>query len=112
MGQIAKTYIAVFLLVLFAAIGAGVIVASFNASDAEKYNMDCVTAIEQHDFSDSIINACKAKAAEDGYTLNVSKIDANNDGHTDMAECVLHYKYAIPFLNADGVDHFARAYAR
>lgn len=112
MGQIAKTYIGIFLMVLFCAVGAGVIVASINASDAEKYNADCVTAIEQHDFADSIIEACKAKAQTDGYTLEVRKLDTNNDGYIDMCECILHYKYAIPFLNSDGVDHFARAYAR
>ena len=112
MGQIAKTYIAVFLMILFTAVGAGVIIASMNASNAEKYNADCVTAIEQHAFSDSIIEACKTKAAKDGYTLDVTKLDTNNDGYTDMCECVLYYKYSIPFLNSEGKDHFARAYAR
>ncbi len=112
MGQIAKTYIAIFLMVLFAGIGAGIIVASLNASNAEKYNADCVTAIEQSNFSDSVIDACKTKAAQDGYTLDVTKMDTDKDGYTDLAECILHYKYTIPFLNSSGVEHFARAYAR
>lgn len=112
MDQVFKTGITVFLIFAFLYMGVGIISASIDSAAAEQYTSDAAIQIESYNFSDSIINSCIQNAADKGYTMTITKIDSDGDGHTDMAEIITRYDFSLMINNLATDQHIVRAYAR
>lgn len=112
MEQISKTFLGIIILLLVTFSGVGIISASIDAAHAEEYASDVASVIEASNYSNNVIQICKDKAAEAGYTLEVTLKDIDNDGHNDMAEVIVNYKYTIAILNITGTEHQAKAFSR
>lgn len=110
MENIFKTYLGIFLIFTGIFVSAGIISASISASNAVSFHADVIKEIEDCNFAQSVIDACKESAKSAGYELTVQPIkDAN--GRTVMAEVILDYEYNLPFLNLF-TDHEKRGFAR
>ncbi len=109
---IPKSFLIITLMLLFSFTLSAIISVSVNATAAEQYTCDAVALIEQYNFSDSVIDACKTNAKKQGYTMEVNTIDSDCDGFIDLAEVITGYDYTIKILNITNQKHYARAYAR
>lgn len=113
MEQIFKTGITLFCLVLFILLGLGMISASIDSNAAEQFTADAAKQIEEYNYSDNIITACKQNAQSRGYNMDVHPFDTNGDGRNDMAEIITHYNFKLSFkADADAKIHSVRVYAR
>ncbi|SDB18509.1 hypothetical protein [Eubacterium oxidoreducens] len=112
MEQIPKSFLALFLMILFLVVGVGVITVALDAAAAQRYTADATAMIEQYNFSDAAIATCKETAKEKGYNLSVLVMDCNNDGVRDMAELKTTYTYSMQLLLIDRQSHVIRSYAR
>lgn len=110
MKQIPIIYISLFLIMLGVVVTTGIIQANMVALRATEFHMDAVAEIENSNFADSVIDACKLQADECGYELTVEKFE-DDKGITNMAEVILCYDYSIPFLNINN-RYYKRGYAR
>ena len=110
MKQIPIIYISLFLIMLGVVVTTGIIQANMVALRATEFHMDAVAEIENSNFADPVIDACKLQAGECGYELNVEKFE-DDKGITNMAEVILCYDYSIPFLNINN-RYYKRGYAR
>lgn len=111
MGQIIKTYLGIFFILLMGMVGIGIVTAGVQSSAARNYHADVITEIECSNFNDGVIEACKQQAEAAGYTLKVNTMDYDANGHIKTAEIILVYDYAIPVLNLI-TDHEVRGFAR
>lgn len=101
MKEIISIYSALFILILNMASGLSIAVATEQVEQAKSYKTEVVAEIENSNFNPTVIDACRTKAAERGYTLSVESCvyDAAHDIQT--AEVVLTYKYAMPLFGVD-----------
>ncbi len=67
MGQVMKSYLGIFFLLVMGLVGIGIVAAGMEANAARNYHADVVTEIECSNFSPAVIHACKAQAQEAGY---------------------------------------------
>lgn len=111
MGQVIKTYLGLFFLLVMGLVGIGVVTAGVQSSAARNYHADVISEIENSNFNDSVIGACVQQAQDSGYDLQVKTMDYDTDGHIKTAEVILGYDYAIPVLNLV-TDHEIRGFAR
>lgn len=110
MEHIPKVYIGLFLIFINVFLAVGVVSANINTSKATTFHADCIDEIENSNFSPTVIEKCKESASDIGYTLTVT-VYKNSRNEPEMAEVVLDYKYAIPFLNIN-TTHEKRGFAR
>ena len=99
MGQLMKSYLGIFFLLVMGLVGIGIVAAGMEANAARNYHADVVTEIECSNFSPAVIHACKAQAQEAGYGLEVESLAYDAEGKEQVAEVVLSFDYAIPILN-------------
>lgn len=111
MGQIMKTYLGIFFLLVTGMVGIGVVTAGIQSANARNYHADVISEIECSNFNDAVVSSCRQQAKEDGYELVVKTMVYNAQEHTKMAEVILHYEYAIPVLNLV-TDHQVRGFAK
>ena len=111
MGQVLKTYLGLFFLLLMGLVGIGVVAAGMEAAAARSYHADVISEIECSNFNASVVAACQNQAEEEGYGLEVKMMSYDPQGHTRVAEVILHYEYAIPVLNLV-TDHQVRGFAK
>ncbi|MCI9527245.1 MAG: hypothetical protein HFH37_10060 [Lachnospiraceae bacterium] len=111
MGQIMKTYLGIFFLLVTGMVGIGVVTAGIQSANARNYHADVISEIECSNFNDAVISSCRQQAKEAGYELVVKTMVYNSQEHTKMAEVILHYEYAIPVLNLV-TDHQVRGFAK
>lgn len=111
MGQIIKTYLGLFFILLMGLVGIGVVTAGVQSAAARNYHADVINEIECSNFNASVIAACKQQAQESGYDLKVMTMNYDTDGNVMTAEVILGYDYAIPVLNLV-TDHEVRGFAR
>lgn len=109
MGQVIKTYLGLFFLLLMGLVGIGVVTAGIQSAAARNYHADVINEIECSNFNDGVIAACKQQAKEAGYKLKIKTMEY--DRHVKTAEVILEYDYAIPVLNLV-TDHEVRGFAR
>ena len=110
MKQIPVIYISLFLIMLGLVVTTGIISANMTALRAAEFHMDAIAEIENSNFADSVIDACKNQAKQSGYELSVEEFE-DEKGITNMAEVVLCYEYKIPFLKINN-KFYRRGYAR
>ncbi len=110
MNAIFKAFLGVFLIFSMTVIAAGILNANIDAKNANLFMTDAITAVEQSNFSDSVIAHVKEQATEAGYELAVEKVSKNK--HTTSAKLSLSYNYQIPILAVDGIEKSIIGYAR
>lgn len=98
-----------------ALLGTCYITASLDIRNAQNIHASAITEIEASNCSDAVIEACSAKAVENGYRnedgssgLNVHKVMTAKGA---VAEVKLNYSYTIPLLNTT-LKHEIIGYAR
>lgn len=111
MGQVLKTYLGLFFLLLIGLVGIGVVVAGMEAAAARDYHADVISEIECSNFNAGVIAACKSQARKNGYELAVANYVYDAERNQQMAEVILSYDYAIPVLNLVS-GHEIRGFAR
>ena len=99
MGQVIKTYLGMFFLMVTGMVGIGVVTAGIQSANARNYHTDVISEIECSNFNEGVLEACKQQAQDDGYELRVRTMSYDAQGHTKRAEVILDYEYAIPVLN-------------
>ncbi len=110
MGQVLKTYLGLFFLLLMGLVGIGVVAAGMAAA-ARSYHADVISEIECSNFNAGVISACKSQAKNKGYELAVANMVYDAEQNQQMAEVILSYDYAIPVLNLVS-GHEIRGFAR
>lgn len=111
MGQVIKTYLGLFFLLLTGIVGIGVVTAGIQSANARSYHADIISEIACSNFNDNVIAGCYQQARKAGYELAVKTMTYDERGHTKMAEIILDYEYAIPVLNLV-TEHQIRGFAR
>lgn len=111
MGQVMKTYLGIFFLLLMGLVGIGVVAAGIEVSAARNYHADVVSEIECSNFNPSVIDACVQQAQDSGYQLEVADMVYDAEENERMAEVILTFDYAIPVLDLVS-DHEVRGFAR
>lgn len=111
MGQVLKTYLGLFFLLLMGLVGIGVVAAGMEAAAARAYHADVISEIECSNFNAGVISACKDQAKNKGYELAVANMVYDAEQNQQMAEVILSYDYAIPVLNLVS-GHEIRGFAR
>lgn len=111
MGEIFKAYASLFVMLIFLTGGTGLISASIDAKRADDFMTAIITEISDTNFASGVVNACKDKALDAGYVLNVDMVDADGDMHTDSAVCSLIYHYTISIFDINN-EHTIRAVVR
>lgn len=109
MGQVIKTYLGLFFILLMGLVGIGVVTAGIQSTAARNYHAGVISEIECSNFNDGVIESCKRQAQEAGYELKVKTMEY--DRHVKTAEVILGYDYAIPVLNLV-TEHEIRGFAR
>ncbi len=64
MGQVIKTYLGLFFILLMGLVGIGVVTAGIQSAAARNYHADVINEIECSNFNDGVIEACKQQAQE------------------------------------------------
>ncbi|MEY8391762.1 hypothetical protein AALA98_10365 [Lachnospiraceae bacterium 45-W7] len=111
MGQVIKTYLGMFFLLVTGMVGIGVVTAGIQSANARNYHADVISEIECSNFNESVITACRQQAQKEGYKLSVKTMVYDAWGHTKRAEVILDYEYAIPALNLV-TAHQVRGFAK
>lgn len=111
MSTIFKSYVSFFIMLVFLTGATGLIAACLNARAADDFMTGVITEISNTNFAVPVISACKTKAAENGYELNIDTYDTNGDLHADSAVARLIYHYTISMFGVDN-EHVIRAVIR
>lgn len=111
MGQIMKTYLGIFFLLVTGMVGIGVVTAGIQSVNARNYHADIISEIECSNFNDAVVSSCRQQAEEEGYDLQVKTMAYDLQGHARIAEVILDYEYAIPVMNLV-TDHQVRGFAK
>lgn len=111
MGQIMKTYLGIFFLLVTGMVGIGVVTAGIQSANARNYHADIIGEIECSNFNDAVVSSCREQAKEAGYDLKIKTMAYDAQGHAKIAEVILDYEYAIPVLNLV-TDHQVRGFAK
>lgn len=123
MGQVVKTYLGIFLMMLLTMAGIGIITAEIEVAKARNYKTDVVIELENSAYNPKVAQMCVKQAEESGYILELLFYDAkgrvyrmdaleeNSDVTIDMAEVYLSYQYRIGPFHSSGW-HSIRGMAR
>lgn len=111
MGQVLKTYLGLFFLLVMGLVGIGIVAAGIEVTAARNYHADVISQVECSNFNAGVISACKNQAKERGYQLEVSELVYDTEENQKMAEIILFFDYSIPVLNLVS-DHEVRGFAR
>lgn len=90
----------------------GIVIAGINASKADGFLSDAALGIAEGNFQEVILETWTKEARDRGYLLTCQKKDTNGDAYTDLVDMTLTYEYKIPFLQAKGIQHKLKTYAK
>lgn len=90
----------------------GIVIAGINASKADTFLSDAAIGVAEGNMQDGVLEDWVCEAKEKGYLLTCHKKDTNGDAYTDLVDMTLTYEYKIPFLQAKGVQHKLKTYAK
>ena len=112
MEAIPKSFMAVFLLTLFAFAMTGILGVEGRIYEARQTVAVAEAVIKEHDFSHKAIEKVKEDAGRLGYDMQISPYDLDSDGYDDMAMIRLCFEYSIGVLNIAGREHVIMGVAR
>lgn len=95
MSEILKSVIAIFLVILIAAGGAGITVANNESTAAGDYLEEAALVIMESNYSSTVIQECISEAAANGYVLTVNVVGSDDPGMKRYAELILEYSYDV-----------------
>lgn len=98
MEQIIKFFSSILMLLLGFFMCMSVVLASSLRIDADEYKSDVIGEIENSNFNAAVITYCKEQAASNGYTLEVSNCQYDEDNNLQIAEVIIEYPYKIPLF--------------
>lgn len=102
-------YMCMIFVVLISVLSTTFISANQDISIARDFHSAVVNEIENSDFSNSVIDACKNEADKQGYQLDVAVITGARGVKT--AEVILRYDYSVKLLNLTENYHEIRGFA-
>lgn len=109
MGQVIKTYLGIFLMMLLLVVGTGIVSAEMEICRARNFKTDVVTELENSHFHPEVIEACRQQAQDMGYELEIETY--GDGGEIKMAAVTLFYTYQIgPFHTR--TEHSVQGIAR
>lgn len=109
MGQVIKTYLGIFIMMLLLVVGAGIVSAEAEICRARSFKTDVVAELENSHFHPDVIEACTQQAQDMGYELEIRTY--GDGGQVEMAAVTLSYTYRIgPFHTAS--EHRVQGIAR
>ena len=111
MGQVFKTFLGLFFLLITGIVGIGVVTAGIQSANARDYYAGVISEIECSNFNEAVTAACMQQAIKQGYQLRIKTMAYDDLGHAKRAEVILNYQYAIPALNLV-TDHQVRGFAK
>ena len=95
MSEILKSVIAIFLVILIAAGGAGITVANNESVAANNYLEEAAQVIAESNYSSPVIQECIEEAAVNGYVLTVDVVGSGAPGMKRYACLTLQYSYDV-----------------
>ncbi|MEG0962424.1 MAG: hypothetical protein RSF88_06160 [Lachnospiraceae bacterium] len=111
MGQVIKSYLGFFFLLLETILGIGVISAGVDTVSAQNYHADVITEIEASNFNPGVITACKTQAQAEGYHLIITPMEYDTQNNIQIAEVIMKYNYTIRAISLSS-EHQIRGFAR
>lgn len=96
MDSVIKGFLGIFLILVMALTGYGLLSASVDAKNADSFAADCVKKIEASDFAEGVIAACRQDALAHGYQLTVDVVRGAGRQRASYAMLTLEYKYELP----------------
>ncbi len=75
MGQVIKSYLGIFFLMVTGMVGIGVVTAGIQSANARNYHADVISEIECSNFNESVLAACQQQAQAQGYSLQIKTMD-------------------------------------
>lgn len=124
MEQVIKTYLGIFLMMVLATVGIGIVAAEAQICKARNFKSDVVVELENSDYNREVLNACMKQAEESGYRLQITLYEDTGEvilcengnvpfweNEVTMAEVILHYAYQMgPFHGK--MEHSIRGFGR
>lgn len=105
-----ETMIGMIMIAFMAVLSTAYIMASLNTQRAQNYHSAVMAEVEAGDFSEMVIQNCRDKALENGYTnLEIAPLISADNGK--YAKVTLTYNYTIPILDLF-LEHEIVGYAR
>jgi hypothetical protein len=105
-----ETMTGMIVIAFMAVLSTAYLMTSLNTQKAQNYHSTVVAELESGDFSPIVVQSCKEKALENGYTDLVieSLVSVKSEKY---AKVTLVYEYTIPVLNLT-MEHQIAGYAR
>lgn len=114
MSVIVKSFLGIFFFALIVFLGIGIVSYQTDISRAQDYKQNMVEELQNSDFSPSVVNACIAEGAKQGYEVrvDVSRSDGSSHSYTketlavdtlDVAAAYVTVVYPcrLPFLGVE-----------
>lgn len=103
METVIKGFTGIFILLLLTCMGISIIASSIRSTNASNALLSYVSRIENSNYSDDVIKACKADAkeqfGEDGDdALEVTSYRQNGKSNYTYGKATLNYTYRIPVI--------------
>ena len=98
MKQVIGAFGILFILMINIFVCTGLIGAGGQIAAAKEYKSQVVAELENSNFNPVVIDACKKKAAQDGYELTISECIYDAWQNMNAAQVALTYHYRIPIL--------------
>jgi len=98
MDQILKAFTGLVLLFVNFFLCISVVIACEKRVDADEFKSFVVSELENSNFNDNVISACKNQAQENGYELVIDKAVYDQENDMILANVKLNYTYVIPLL--------------
>ena len=105
-----ETMIGIIMIAFMAVLSTAYIMASLNTERAQNYHSAVIAEVQAGDFSELVMESCREKALENGYTeLKIEPLVSGDSGK--YAKVTLAYEYTLPVLNLF-LQHEIVGYAR
>ena len=88
-----EIFTSLLILIITVAVCIGIISSDLAVMEARDYYQSCVNELQESNFADSVALACISDAAEEGYTLSIDIVEADNGDRA--ATITMEYKYKI-----------------
>lgn len=98
METVIKAFTGVFFSLLIVYLGVGIISSSVDARNADSFMADCVSKIENSNYAQEVIDACKEDAGEQQYELIVDTCVPEGSQKAVYGTATLKYEYTIPII--------------
>lgn len=98
MSEILKSVMAMILVIIIVASGAGITAANNESIAAADYLEEIAKVITESNYSEAVIDECIQEAEQNGYILQIELIGSKEPGMKRYAQVTLEYGYELKFL--------------